>query len=522
MIFLQVPFPEKDQAKSLGARWDAVSKLWYIPEHLADQKEQFSQWLPKNQSQHTLEITPDQQTPEASSLSMVMRKVQLALRQQFSQTLWLTAEIANLNNNRGHLYLELSESDQHGKVLASCRATIWKSQAESIAKRFHEATGNSLEKGLKILCQAEVNFHEIYGFSLNIQEIDPSYTLGELQQQQQKIRQALKTAGIFENNRLLQLADDFFRIAVIAPPEAAGLGDFRADAKRLQRHHLCDFTYFYSSFQGSNAERDLLTSFEAVQAIHHKHPFDALVIIRGGGSKLDLNNLNIESVAKQICLATLPVLTGIGHERDLTILDEVANRHFDTPSKVIAFIRQSIVQQAQKARYNWQQISAQSQLKLKHTTQSLQTLHYQISRNNQLQLAQWKNRLQPMIERVKHETEISIKLRKQALNQYYASIASQTKPKLEWKKQQLDDHLLRVHQQSQWQLKQNKESIRQWIRFILSAGPQSQLERGFALIYDSKQQPITQKQQALKEKSLLIEFVDGKIQVDVQAQQELI
>ncbi|WP_319557561.1 exodeoxyribonuclease VII large subunit [Thiomicrorhabdus sp.] len=522
MIFLQVPFPEKDQAKSLGARWDAVSKLWYIPEHLLDQKEQFSKWLPLAVDESSVLEEENTEEIKAQSLSLVMRQVQRSLRQYFSKALWLTAEIANLNNNRGHLYLELTESDQQGRVLASCRATIWKSQAEMILKRFSDATGSQLEKGLKVLCLAEVNFHEIYGFSLNIQEIDPNYTLGELQQQQQKIRLALKTAGIFENNRTQLLKEDFQRIAVIAPPDAAGLGDFRADANLLQKHQLCEFTYFYSSFQGQSTEQDLLTSIEAVHAIHAKHPFDALVIIRGGGSKLDLNQLNIESVARQICLAKLPVLTGIGHERDLTILDEVANRHFDTPSKVIGFIRQSIFQQAQQAKYNWQQISTQSQLRLKHASQNMERLQQQISQSSQLQLAQWKSRLEPLITRVQHETNTAVKLKKQALDQYYTSIAAQTKPKLEWKSEQLDELMTRIHQQGLWQLKHKKETIRQWIGFVLSAGPQSQLERGFALVYDQKQQPVINKQQALNEQSLTIEFVDGKIQVDVQAQQELI
>ena len=203
-------------------------------------------------------------------------------------------------------------------------------------------------------------FKAQYGFSLDIDAIDPEYTLGELEARKQGIRAQLQAEGVFAANKQLPPPWDFNAVLVIAPMGGAGLGDFQAEADRLQLHGICRFTYALSRFQGEGAPTEIRSAMRA--ALGQKtgtasSPFDAVVIIRGGGAVNDLVWLNDYGLARLICDLPIPVLTGIGHERDNTVLDEVAHARYDTPSKVIAGIEQHIVQRVGEVKANFAQVS---------------------------------------------------------------------------------------------------------------------------------------------------------------------
>ena len=232
MTFLDVPFREKEQAKALGARWDAVSKRWYVPEALNAKLDSFQKWLPVspalavdgfNANSKSFDFS-DVQTDEqdkGAKLSLVLNQVQVAFRQGFPCGVWVIAEIANINTRRGHVYLELTETNEQGQSIANCRGMIWQRQAGRLLERFEVETGSVLAIGQKVLLLAEVNFHEQYGFSFVIQDLDPSYTLGEQEQRLNQIRKNLVKKGVYQQNKSYQLPRDYFRLAVIAPPEAA-------------------------------------------------------------------------------------------------------------------------------------------------------------------------------------------------------------------------------------------------------------------------------------------------------------
>jgi exodeoxyribonuclease VII large subunit len=424
----------------------------------------------------------------------------------------VVAEIANLNNSRGHIYLELTENNAQGRSIARCRAMIWQSQAQRLLQRFETETGSPFTIGQKVLLLTEISFHEQYGFSMVVQDIDPSYTLGELEQNLSKIRKQLITDGIYQQNKQLVLPSDFFRVAVIAPPKAAGLGDFRADADNLQATGLCEFKYFYSAFQGESVEDELLAAIEAIHALHHSQPFDALVIIRGGGAKLDLNMLNLYSVAKHLCMAQLPVLTGIGHERDSTILDEISNQRFDTPSKVIAFIRHEIFQKAQQAKSNWQQIEHSSRLMVQYLEQDLSQLNQEITHNSQREIYRWKQAMAPLQFQIQRLSENRIQSALVSINELRQSIDVQLKNSLKVVKAEIDLYQKTTEKESKRALESKQQQIIQWIALILSSGPKTQLNRGFNIAKDPKTgKPVTRAKQALKTQSIQLEFVDGKV-----------
>ncbi len=523
MQYLNVPFSEKELAKQQGARWDPLHKKWYIPPHV-DDLTPFSRWLNHKESiTDSLILSPsptDETLPTSQGLAEFLVGIQTYLLQHYTRAQWVRAEIANLSERRGHWYLELSESDSHGQTLASCRAMIWASQAQAILQRFEKVTASTLASGQKVLLQVQVNFHEKFGLSLLIQDIDPKFTLGEIEANLIAIRQQLVSAGLYRLNKQHQLAADLFNIAVISPPQAAGLGDFRADAEILVRHQLCQFTYFHSSFQGENVLTQMQGAFAAFNALHQRCPFDALVIIRGGGAKLDLHPLNQFELAKLICEAPIPVLTGIGHERDNTLLDEVAHTRFDTPSKVINGIWHQIQQAAQQTQKNWQHIERLSQKTLLQTQRNLNALYQACQFQQQQTLNNLQQKLTPLFQQVHHRATQKLNTQAGRLEGALEQVRAQARYPLWEKKRALNNHQQQLQKHTQRALVQTRQRMQQFIAYVLSAGPQSQLKRGFSLVSTNENQPITSREQAQKQAQLILQFHDGKLTVYTEKQEK--
>lgn len=263
----------------------------------------------------------------------------------------------------GHWYLDVAERDTSGKVLAQARAIIWRRNAETVVSHFARSTGAELAPGVKLLVRVHPEFHPQYGFSLHIDAIDPTYTLGELEAKRRQIRARLKSEGLFDGNRNLPPIWDYTRVLVLSPNNAAGLGDFQSEAERLENHGLCRFVYVHSRFQGEQAPAEMIVALRSALEKWEQHTRsqpDAIVIIRGGGPANDLSWLDDYALTRFICNCPIPVLTGIGHERDNTLLDEVAHRRYDTPSKVIAGIEQHICRRAREAKVLFQAIEARA------------------------------------------------------------------------------------------------------------------------------------------------------------------
>lgn len=527
MTFLDVPFREKDHAKSLGARWDAVSKRWYIPDSFDGDIEPFSRWMPQNTQSNPptmdLDFNPahGDLKEKGSKLSDILYKVQNALRSSFPGAAWVIAEIANINTRRGHVYLELTETSEQGQTIASCRGMIWQSQAERLLQRFELETGSALAAGQKVLLLAEVTFHAQYGFSFVVQDLDPSYTLGEQEQKLNQIRKNLIQKRIYQQNKTLCLADDFFHIAVIAPPEAAGLGDFRADADILQQHKLCEFKYFYSSFQGEAVEKEMLAALDAVIALHQTNPFDALVVIRGGGAKLDLNMLNIEPVAEYLCSLPLPLLSGIGHERDNTIIDEIAHSRFDTPSKVIGFVKNRIFQQAKIAETNWHTIEKSSRIEVQKLHNTINQLQSKITHNSQNVTNRWQKLIEPIHHEINRLSLSMVAQAKQRIELTEQRIHASATQKLERAAFDVENLNLAIKERSLRSIEIQKQQIVQSVSFILSSGPKAQLNRGFSIVKNEQGTPITTAKQALQHTTVELEFTDGSITAKIEKNQEI-
>ncbi len=278
------------------------------------------------------------------SLLQLNARIKGVLTDNLSGLHWVVAEISDMNINRsGHCYIELIEKDNNsGNIVAKARATIWAFAFRMIKPYFETTTGESLRTGIKVLLNVSVEYHEIYGFSLNIHDIDPQYTIGDLARKKQEIRQRLINEGVFEMNKQTYLTRVPQRIAVISSETAAGYGDFVNQLQNNTHGFDLDITLFSAIMQG---EKTGVSIIQAMNAIFDQiDNFDVIVIIRGGGAKSELSSFDNYDLAFFITQSPIPVLTGMGHERDDTLADEVAHTRLKTPTAVAEFLIDALLE----------------------------------------------------------------------------------------------------------------------------------------------------------------------------------
>ncbi len=264
------------------------------------------------------------------------QKIKHMLEDQLGGAYWVIAEISELRvNQRGHCYLELVEK-KDDQILAKMRATIWSYNYRNLSGWFEAITGQPLRPGMNILASVTINFHEVFGLSLNIRDIDANYTLGERARRRQEIMAKLKEDGIAEMNRELPLPAVPQRIAIIASATSAGYQDFMEQLKGNPYNYQFHADLFQAIMQGLEAERSIIGAM--IEINDRIDQYDVLVLIRGGGASLDLDCFDTYNLASHVAQFPLPVITGIGHERDETITDMVANTRLKTPTAVAEFL----------------------------------------------------------------------------------------------------------------------------------------------------------------------------------------
>jgi exodeoxyribonuclease VII large subunit len=254
----------------------------------------------------------------------------------FPAACWITAEIAEAKcNQRGHCYLDLVEKEDD-RIIAQIKATIWAYEYRKLSHKFQAATGETLKAGMKILLLASVTFHEVYGLSLNIRDIDPSYTMGEMARRKKEVIERLRKEEIIDLNKGLSLPLVPQRVAVVSAPGAAGYGDFSNQLDRNPYGYRFIHILFPALMQGQNAEGSIIAALEGIR--RKRQLFDVVVIIRGGGSAVDLSCFDGYPLASHVAKFQLPVITGIGHEKDDTVVDLVAHTRLKTPTAVAEFL----------------------------------------------------------------------------------------------------------------------------------------------------------------------------------------
>ncbi|MBQ8272028.1 MAG: exodeoxyribonuclease VII large subunit [Tidjanibacter sp.] len=276
-------------------------------------------------------------TEKHITLSELLAGVKIALAERFPLGVWISAEIGELKENRysGHCYLELIEKgEREGTPKAKASAAIWRSRWGIIESHFRATTGTTLAAGMKVLLKVSVSFHEAYGLSLVVSDIDPSYTLGENEKRRREVIAALTADGVIDLNHQLARPPLFQRVAVISSATAAGLQDFH---NHLAESPYCiSYTLFEAIMQGAAAEESIIAALGEVA--EREEEFDCVALLRGGGSQSDLACFNSYSLCSHIAQFPLPVLTGIGHDKDTSVADMVAAESLKTPTAVADYL----------------------------------------------------------------------------------------------------------------------------------------------------------------------------------------
>ena len=548
--YLIVPFKDKDAAKSLGAKWDAAQRKWYVPD--GRELTPFSSWLPVGTSNATGAAKADL-TPLATahtglavrkrgiSLSQLLAGVSQAVAQAYKAGVWTMVEVLELRVSGGHIFLGVSERDSNGAVLAKASAVIWQSTANAILPEFERATGVQLASGIKLLVRARPVFKPQHGFTLEIDAIDSEYTLGDLEARKREIRERLQAEGVFAANKLLPAPWDFNAVLVVAPAGAAGLGDFQAEANRLERYGVCRFIYAYSHFQGEGAAREICNALQdalATWASKVPEKPDAVVIIRGGGAVNDLAWLNDYDLARFVCDLPIPVMTGIGHERDSTVLDEVANTKFDTPSKVVAGIEQTIIKRVTEVKANFQQVTIRASKVVEFFNAKTGALDVAVRSDAIRHLAQGRQataeimadiRVASMqsirraseqsletLQLVKTEARTQLAEAKRDVPVFWSQVSLGTGHALRTASIESDVLISAVSSSARLMVRDGAARAEALMREITGQGPEKTLSRGFAMVRGQGGKTITGAKQVADGREIQIQFHDGNIEAIAQ------
>lgn len=274
---------------------------------------------------------------EKVSLHELNEYIKRVIALNLEDEIWVTCEIAQFNVSRGHAYLTLVEKDEeNGQILAQSNAVIWRNSLNYLKHKIGQEFDQIVKQGSYIACQVKVDYHERYGLKLIINNIDPSFTLGKLALERAETIRQLQKEKLIEKNGSLALAPVVQRIAVISSPTAAGFKDFEQTIIQNTYAYAIDLSLFPAAMQGQNVEPEIIQQFKLIQK--KKKDFDCIVIIRGGGGKMDLKDFDQLELCRAAAKMQIPILCGIGHDIDQSILDMVSHTSLKTPTAVAEFI----------------------------------------------------------------------------------------------------------------------------------------------------------------------------------------
>lgn len=334
---------------------------------------------------------------QSYSLYELNEYVRRVISLNFPEPIWVNCEISQIKEVRGNVYLDLIYHDENsGDITAQISANIWYKSHLFLKNKLGELLPSILKEGIHVLIKVQVDFNERYGLKLVIEDIDPAYTIGQVELNRQKLIQKLTNEGWINKNKLIDLPKVIQRIAVISAANAAGYIDFIKHLENNSYGFKFHVELFNAAMQGPNTERDVCNALKEIE--QSETSFDVKIIIRGGGSKLDLSWFDNYNIGVEIAKSSIPVITGIGHDIDNSVSDIVANTSLKTPTAVADFIIQHNVQF--ESNINWtlqsiqqisQKIVRQQETLLNQSIQYLVLLPREIVRAHELNITQILN-----------------------------------------------------------------------------------------------------------------------------------
>jgi exodeoxyribonuclease VII large subunit len=295
------------------------------------------------------------------SLFELSRHIKRVIALNFDEMIWVRTEILDVKYSRGHTYLELVEKDVATEnIRAQSKAIVWAQQFTLLKKKYGAQVEEIIAKGVEVSLFVSVEYHEIFGLSLHVHNIDPDYTLGKLALARQQVLEKLQREGLISKNQNLILPEVLQRIAIISSESAAGLQDFLHQLRNNSFGYVFSTVVFSSSMQGQYTREEFLSTMKKIRAC--SDDFDCIAIVRGGGSRADLKIFDDYEISKAVTLAVLPVFSGIGHETNQSVVDLVSYKSLKTPTAVAAYIIERNLSFEQKMSFTLQQIKDKANL----------------------------------------------------------------------------------------------------------------------------------------------------------------
>lgn len=426
---------------------------------------------------------------EGISLSELADLIAKGLKKTLEPSYWVVGEISEIQPNRnGHCYLELIEKNEDEPYPeAKMRAVIWANKYRMLAPYFESETGSPLCVGMKILVQVNVTYHALYGLALQISDINPTYTIGEDEQRRLKILRQLEEDGVLNMNKEIELPSVPQRIAVISSATAAGYQDFMQQLANNVDGIKFYTTLFPAAMQGVEVEQSIVAQLDAIAELYTE--FDVVVIIRGGGSRSDLRWFDNYKIASYVAQFPLPVITGIGHDKDQSITDIVANTSLKTPTAVAEFLIDLATDFYSQIEDLQDNIHSLASTFVGEENDKLNSFQSNISNNLHISILQVKGRLDLYKQQLLHAHA-----RKVQDELVHCTTSIQ-------KIQNSVDKLF-VKQQAKLQVLDN---------IILNANPEQILKKGYTLTTNLQGEIIRSAAQAQKNDTILTHFADGTI-----------
>ncbi len=448
---------------------------------------------------------------ESLTLLELNQKIKEGIQTYLPNNYWVVAEISELKiNRRGHCYLDLTEKDElEDKIIAKARGIIWASTFRMLQPYFQGETGKDLKEGLKILVMVSVEYHELYGLSLQIFDIDPTYTLGDLARKKMETIKRLEHEGIFNMNKELPFPLVPQKIAVISSATAAGYKDFMEHLNQNPYGYVFYTKLFPSFMQGEHAELSIIQAMEKIY--QYEDVFDAVAIIRGGGAQSDLSCFDLYHLAANVAQFPLPVITGIGHEKDESVVDLVANTKQKTPTAVADFL----VTQT----YNFEQ-----QL-FEYRDSFIDQVNSFINFENQ-KIVNLSHRVVPSSKNIIEKSKNQIRLIKNELRSHHKYYLERKKNNIQAKNQRLKNISTAKFKQIKFYLNLYKQNLRKYVQVYLDQeskkirnynkakdylDPQNILKRGFSIT--KAEDKIIKDAKDVKEGQRLVTYLNkGKLE----------
>ena len=402
---------------------------------------------------------------ETFSLYKLNEYIRRVIALNFDDTIWINAEISQVKYSRGNYYLDLIEKEeQSDNIKAKASAIIWYKKSIFLKKKFKDLFDSIIDTGNEIRIKIKVDFSERYGFTLLIEDLDVSYTLGKAEMLKQEILNKLNAENLIHLNGQLTLPIALQKIAIISSLTAAGYKDFLAQINTNSYGYHFETQLFESSMQGQLVEKELIAAIDNIE--HSSYKFDCIVIIRGGGAKLDLSAFDNYAIAKRIADCQLPVITGIGHEIDNSITDIVSHTDLKTPTAVADFLIEK---------------SLQVESTILDLGLRIQIAFREIMRSNDTQL--------------------------QLLND---QVLSESQQFIQQKNQGLKEYRLKLEHFTNQTTISNSDLLMSLEKQIALLAPENVLKRGFAIVRQ-KGKAISSVKDINKGQPLESQFLDGKV-----------